>query len=30
MAKHWWIVVAVAVICLLGGMNARSIARSRS
>ncbi|MGH3557711.1 MAG: hypothetical protein ACRDUT_03475 [Mycobacterium sp.] len=30
MAKHWWIVVGVAVICLLGGMIARSIARSKS
>jgi hypothetical protein len=30
MAKHWWIVVAVAVLCLLGGMIARSIARSQS
>ena len=29
MAKHWWILVAIAVICLLG-MIARSIAASRS
>ncbi len=30
MAKHWWIVVAIVLICLLGGMIARSIARSQS
>lgn len=30
MAKQWWIVIGIVVICLLGVMVARSIARSRS
>jgi hypothetical protein len=30
MANHGWIVIAVVLICLLGGMIARGIARSRS